>query len=88
MSYTIGSAIDAFIRMLQNDPGLWMIGGFTILGFLFVLTFSCLVFWGIIKRIWCLAKGSHRWYAYQACFRCEKTAELYAQDSKQEQNVV
>ena len=72
---SIGRAIDLFIEFTTQDPGLLIIGGFTIIGFLAIIVVLSLFLWGSVKRVWCWIKG-HRYYALEECFRCGKTHEL------------
>ena len=72
---SIGKAIDLFIQFTIQDPGLLMIGGFTIVGFFAIITVLSLFLWGSVKKVWCRIKG-HRYYALEECIKCGKTHEL------------
>ena len=72
---SIGKAIDLFIQFTIQDPGLLMIGGFTIVGFLAIIIILSLFLWASVKRVYCWIKG-HKYYALEECIRCRKVHEL------------
>jgi len=84
---SIGNAIDTFIKVMTNDPGFWLLGAFTVLGFLFTISLLCVFLWGLVKKIYCKIKG-HSFYAEAVCYSCGRREFLEEQYRKETKNVV